>query len=425
MKAKATAFLDRHGMNPQRINPAELSSVMLEHMYAGLAGDPIDMPMIPTHLSCDGEIPEGKMAVVIDAGGTNYRCGLAEFTPDGCKVRDLKVCRMPGTGTPATWDELVSFVDDSIEPLLAETDYIGFCFSYNADITPDMDGVVQRIDKEVVITGCEGKHIGASLIAELERRGIYGKKVVILNDTVAALLGGMAAIKKENYSGFAGMICGTGVNTCCAISGDKITKLPAELQKDMLINLESGLFNGIPLGDVDIKVDAESNNPGEKIMEKMCSGAYIGIVCRGAMNAAVADGDLPASVLDRIAKIERFDGSVVDEWATGKDSNGVFDSKDDLEFAMYICRAIFERSARCMCTNIISLMLLTESGITADKPMCVCAEGSLIGRSTYFKQFLDMLMDEYALNRMGLHAEIVLGKETTLPGSAAAVLLNA
>ena len=51
-----------------------------------------------------------------------------------------------------------------------------------------MDGQVMNIDKEVVVVGCEDKLLGASLLAELERRGYRGKKLVVLNDTVAVLL---------------------------------------------------------------------------------------------------------------------------------------------------------------------------------------------------------------------------------------------
>ena len=57
---------------------------------------------------------------------------------------------------PCTWDDFIAFTADHIQHLLDRTEVIGFCFSYNAEITPDMDGRVKRIDKEVIIKGCEG-----------------------------------------------------------------------------------------------------------------------------------------------------------------------------------------------------------------------------------------------------------------------------
>ena len=423
MNSISQDFLKRHGVMPGSFNPCEVAETMREHMIQGLNGNIIDMPMIPTYLRSDGELPLGKKAVVIDAGGTNYRCALAEFNEEGCIITNLKKSSMPGTGSPVSWEEFISFVADSIEPLLTEADVIGFCFSYNVEITPEIDGIVNRVDKEVVIKDSSGKHLGASLIAMLEKRGIYGKKVVILNDTVAALFGGMSSLKRYEYSGFAGMICGTGVNTCTAVPVSSIGKLDIQTEGNMLINLESGLFNGIPQGDIDVLVDRESNNPGEKIMEKMSSGAYLGIICRAELNAAVEEGILPGNIPEALDGIQKIDGSVVDEWANGNDSHGIF-SRKDMEFVSEICRAILQRSAACMCTNIIALMLLTDSGKTPEKPMCICAEGSLISYSHEFRKTLLELLDRYAVGEMKRYCRIAVGRDTTLPGSAFAVLLN-
>lgn len=418
-------FLSEHNLLPSCISPAECSKKMAEHMMSGLNGHPVDMPMIPTYIRGNLNVPFRKKAVVIDAGGTNYRCALAYFDENECKISGLKVCRMPGTEGSVTWEEFVSFVADSVMPFIHEADVIGFCFSYNADITPEMDGIVHRIDKEVVITGCEGKLIGASVVAELEKRGIAGKKVIILNDTVAALLGGSAVLDKTKYSDFIGMICGTGINTCAPVAIRKIGKLNSSEEGTMLINLESGYYSGMPMSDVDTEVDLESNIKGEKMMEKMCSGAYIGSVCRDALRMAAKEGYLPEVVIEKLNAIERFDGAVADAFACGEDQHHVFNSAEDLAFAKEIALAIFERSARCMATNILALMLINDSGKDAAKPACVCAEGSLISRSRYFLSFLRKALDEVKTGEDARFAEIVLGHDTTLPGSAVAALINA
>ena len=158
--SNTSEFLGKHSLLPQSVDPRQCSVKMADHMRSGLEGRIIDMPMIPTYLKGIGSVVPGRNAIVIDAGGTNYRTALAAFSPEGCHITGLKVCRMPGTIKPVTWDEFISFVADSIMPFTDYSDVIGFCFSYNADITPDMDGIVHRIDKEVVITGCEEQRIG-------------------------------------------------------------------------------------------------------------------------------------------------------------------------------------------------------------------------------------------------------------------------
>ncbi len=417
-------FLIKHGLNPEVIDPLAESEKMLAHMQAGLSGNIIDMPMIPTYLKGTGAVPFRKNAIVIDAGGTNYRCALACFDEDGCHIDHIRKNKMPGTEAAVTWEAFIRFVADSIMPFTAEADLIGFCFSYNAEILPDMDGVVERIDKEVVITGCEGKKIGESLLAELESRGITGKKVIILNDTVAALLGGSATLNKEKYSDFIGMICGTGANTCASVALSKIEKLHINADGTMLINLESGNYSGMPAGDVDAAVDAASHVPGEKLMEKMCSGAYIGEVCRMAMKAAAEEGILPETVLSAISKIEHLNGAVVDNWACGDDPYHVFETTEQLSFAREVCLAIFERSARCMATNIISILRLNDAGKDPEHPACVCAEGSLVARSRYFLMFLQKSLNDLDQGENPRYVEVILGNDTTLPGSAVAALLN-
>lgn len=421
---KAQEFIKRHGMDPKLSDPAELAVKMCKDMEKGLAGLPSSLPMIPTYISGEGSIPTGESVVVIDAGGTNFRCALAAFEGDGWKIERLSRQKMPGIEKPATWEEFISFVADNIQPLLADTDKIAFCFSYNADITPEIDGLVKRIDKEVVITGSSGKLVGASLIAELESRGITGKRVYILNDTVAALLGASSLIDKSRYSGFAGQISGTGANTCCSMPYSRIPKLERNDDVSILINLESGLYDGVPQGDFDVILDRESNNPGEKIMEKLIAGAYLGELARLSLCCAADEGLLSEGSAKLVRALGRIDASYVDAWSCGEKLELVSDNAVDGEFAREISLALFERAARCTAANIAAIMLLTGAGTEREKPMCVCAEGSLVDKSTHFRPMFLSFLEEYAAGKLGRYAEIKVGRETTLPGSAVAALLN-
>lgn len=371
-------FLKENRLDPAGIDVDEISDRIAANMKSGLAGSPVDMPMFKAYLTNDGEVPKNIQAAVIDAGGTNYRCALASFSDEGCTVSDLFTSKMPGTDKPVTWEEFISFVADTLVPIIDRAGVIGFCFSYSASITPDMDAVVDTIDKEVKITGCEGKLIAESLLSELSGRGITGKKCVILNDTVAALLGGSSSIDKSLYSDFIGMICGTGLNTCMSYNG-------------MLINCESGMFKEVPQGPFDIELDRESVQPGEKLLEKMCSGAYLGTLAKKALGL---EGNPNGADVDRLA---------------GEGS----------ELEQAVCKALFERSAKLAAAIIIAIMKVNSSGM--DKPCCVVAEGSLIGKSRYFLPYLEKALEENAGER---RVEIVVGHDTTLPGSAAAALIN-
>lgn len=420
---KALDFMARHGMSAA-IDPAEYAELMRQDMERGLKGEKSSMPMIPTYIKNDGLIPKGVPAAVIDAGGTNFRSGLVTFTDAGYELSDVTKHKMPGTDKSATWEEFISFAADSIMPLMDKTDLIGFCFSYNADITPEIDGLVKRIDKEVVITGSSGKLVGASLTAELARRGVTGKRVFILNDTVAALLGSSCTLDKSAYSGFIGQISGTGTNTCCALPYRRITKLGRDEDGSILVNLESGLYDGMPQGDFDVILDRESHNPGEKIMEKLTAGVYLGELGRLMLRAAADEGLLSAGSAEHVRALGRIDASVIDAWASGEQLDLAADNADDADFAQTMSLELFRRSAQCMCANLAGIMLLTGAGDDAARPVCVCAEGSLVDRSRHFRPMLETLLNEYAAGKLGKHAVLRVSRETTLPGSAAAALLN-
>ena len=71
-----------------------------------------------------------------------------------------------------------------------------------------------------------------------------------------------------------------------------------------------------------------------------------------------------------------------------------------------------------MCANLIAIALLC-----AQKEARICAEGSLVQRSRAYRPALEKYLAEVGAE-LGVHALLALGNETTLPGSAAAALLN-
>ena len=417
-------FLSKYGMLAAEINPAVCSENMLPDMEAGLNGGTDGMLMIPTYLCNDAAVPKGVNAAVIDAGGTNFRCGLVSFNDTGYTVENLKKCKMPGIDRPCTWEDFVSFIADNIAPMMDKTDYIGFCFSYSAVITPEVDGIVNTIDKEVVITGCEGKYIAKSLNAELVRRGFGEKRIVIVNDTAAVLLGCSANLDKSKYSSFVGQVSGTGTNTCCIMAENSIVKLNSESPKRIIINMESGLFKDIHVGYFDRTLDEESNNPGQKRFEKLTAGVYLGELARLMLIKAGEDGVISAAAYEKAKKLGRIDTSFVDAWASGENMDIIAGSADDEAFIREISLELLERSARCMASAIIAIAKKTGAGDDPQLPLCDCAEGSLVQRSRHYLGMLKELLDEYGRKQCGKYIEIIIGNESTIPGSAAAALIN-
>lgn len=420
---KALDFLRRHSMAPEGIDVLAEAEKMAQDMERGLSGRGGSMPMIPTYLRIEGEIAPGRPVAVIDAGGTNFRCALVSFEDGGWRVEGLKKASMPGIGSPATWEEFISFTADNIQGFMSRARAVGFCFSYSADITPETDGRVRRIDKEVRIENSSGKLVCASLLEELDRRGLKTGRAVLLNDTAAVLLGASAALDKSRYDGFIGQVSGTGTNTCCALPLDRIGKLGRAGEESIIINLESGMYSGMPRGDFDLALDRESGNPGLKLFEKLTAGVYLGELARITLLAAGEEGHLSPACREGLAALDRLDSSKADAWACGQELDELCSGEEDRIFVQAVCRALFERSARCMCVNLLALLRLTGGGL-GEKPALICAEGSLVQKGRVYRPALKALLEEYGRMKMGRKFEYIIGEETTLPGSAAAALLN-
>ncbi len=421
MTERVREFLIRYGMLDPSFDIIASAKRMLEEMERGLRGEQSSYPMIPTYLKTTGKIPENQYVAVIDAGGTNFRSALAHFENGRCIVENVKKVGMPGIGQPATWEEFISFVADAVEDMMPMTDRIGFCFSYTADITPEIDGRVVRIDKEVVIKGCEGQLIGKRLCEELERRGCPGKRALILNDTAAVQLGGMAKHLHDGYAGCFGQVSGTGTNTCCTVPGEKNKKL-GKTAHDMIVNMESGLYDGLNQGRFDRQLDCESHNPGQKQFEKMTAGVYLGEVCRLALCQAAEDGLLSAACAEKIRALPHIDSLKADSWVAGIGFEEIEANNDDAEFISDTAAFLSERSARFMCANLVAMAELTDAG--KNGKTAVFAEGSLVQYNHVYRSALKNLLEEYLQKRLGRAVELVVEENTTLPGAAAAALLN-
>ena len=410
----------RHGMNADRIDLDICTKAIYAQMLAGLKTKSETMPMIPTYLHGEMDVPKNRKVAVIDAGGTNFRTALVSFNNNGPVVEKLEKHDMPGLREPADWTDFIAHTAQSILPLMDEAEAIGFSFSYAAEITPERDGRVIGITKQVDIRNAEGRLLGADLIAELKRLGVPEKKVVVINDTPATLLGGTAALKKSAYNGFIGLVVGTGANSCCMVEEKSIEKLGLTGSEKMMVNLESGYYCGFPQGDFDREMDENLPDTGHATAEKMSSGRYVGEICLYTLRAAAREGVFSAKTAEFILSLKFLDTPTADKWGSAKLPKGIVG--EDAVNMVYIINEIFSTSARCIACTLCGILMLTGSG--TDKPVCIAVDGSLYNKSRLFRPALEDCMAVYAEEIMGRKYEFVTADEATILGTAAAVLLN-
>jgi hexokinase len=299
-------FARYYGFHYDNWEPHALVKDVLIDMERGLAGKSSSLPMIPSYITPVSGAPLGKTVLALDAGGTNLRASLVHFDGQGKAVPEGTVkAPMPGTrgrvNAEAFFDEIAALALPLLEKA-PNIEGIGFTFSYPMEMQADADGILLAFSKEVEAPDVIGKAIGAGLREALARKGrSYSGPIVLLNDTAATLLSGLASIPAEggaeqtkNAYGFTGgpvigFILGTGFNT--AYPETSIPKIGFESKTaPQIVVCETGTFQLRYRGQLDREYDAATKNPGAYTLEKAAAGAYLGPLTLHILKQAVKDG---------------------------------------------------------------------------------------------------------------------------------------
>lgn len=423
MKNTTLEFLLENGMDPSLIDMEAVTAAFCGDMRAGLEGSSSSLMMIPTYFSPDGTILRNKKAIALDAGGTNFRAALTEIGDDFVSVLRSSVSPMPGTYGTISRETFLDEICNRIEPLLSEADRVAFCFSFPAEITPERDGRLIAFNKEVSVMDSEGMLVCAAIEERLALRGTKGPEVfLLLNDTIAAMFGGMSSAPSGGDT--IGFILGTGTNTCYCEKGENIIKLGSP-EGRMVINMEAGGFSKLSRGKFDEQLDAMTANPGDHIYEKMVSGGYLGNLILITLKAAAQCGVLSGtSSLDTAESLDLAD---VSEFLQ---CSGVcvrlsqyFESTEDIAEALEICRALLRRAAKLTVCNIAAIILQTDAGIAAEKPVTIAAEGSVFRKAFSFREMFDEYADEFIGKKHGRYYRIFTSDDMTLAGCAVAACI--
>jgi hexokinase len=263
-------------------------------MRDGLAGRPSSLRMLPSYIAQPTGNERGE-AIAIDFGGTNVRIlkvRLADEQAQFSKSSNFTL-KDPGgaydyTREETRAEELFDFIARHVADVLAGDRSalpLGHTFSFPCRQEGINRAVLIQWTKEIRTSGVEGRDVTPLLAEALERRGLRNVHPrAVINDTVGTLLA--AAYKLRGVE--VGSICGTGHNTCYLEPRHPLTGKP------MIVNMEAGNFDGVPLTPFDREVNEASSHPGAMLLEKQVSGAYLGEVVLAALRTMVAEGLLPA-----------------------------------------------------------------------------------------------------------------------------------
>lgn len=432
MKAESVKdFLRAQALDAELIDIGAEAELFLANLRRGLAQDGVAMHMFPSYIEVGKALPQNERVIVMDAGGTNLRVAALSF--NGARepiVEHFSLYPMPGVkaalGKTAFFDALV----DYLAPVLPLSRKIGFCFSYATRMYPNRDGRPLAFSKEVKLPEVEGELIGENLRAALARRG-HGEdyKVLLLNDTVAALLGGMSRAGGREASSYVGFILGTGTNTAYIERNARITKVSGlDPERSSIMNTESGTYPIARRAPIDRRIDAESRQPGDHLFEKMLSGRYKGRQLHYTLQEAVRCGLFSAgfgAALAACAEIEAKDigAFLLRAHGAGKLASLCRDEADRRTLYALIDN-LEERAARLVVANWAAILEQLDCGRDPLAPVVFTVDGSTYFKSILLKAKVEYYVKAYLEAVKGYHIVILPSENSNLVGAAIAALTN-
>lgn len=439
VREKVNAFLGKNGFPCKGPNINAIIDSLLWDMEAGLdegrsqdARYGASQDMIPTFAMPPTEPIVNKTVIVIDAGGTNFRACLVHFDEKGAyTISDFKKTAMPGIEREYSKKEFYEAIAENLDHLKGKADSIGFCFSYAMSITPEGDGIVLNFSKEIKAKEVVGTLVGESLSEALVARGWEKpKKIILLNDTAAALLSGAASAKPGRlFSSYVGLILGTGMNA--AYIETKPIKKIADFKapEQQIVVCEAGKFDKLPQSQFDIEFDKTTNTPGLYIIEKMCSGAYLGPVALIALKKAAKDGLFSQAIAKELLNIESFELKDMDQFfyapfdtQTLLGSIMTKGSQEDYDTCYTLLDAFVERTARLASSIIAACLIKTGKGKQASLPVCVATEGTTYFKTHNLQDRVKAYLNKVLSEERGLYFELVSPESAITLGAAVAAL---
>jgi len=364
------------------IDRQAMIALFLSEMEKGLKGEPSSLRMIPAYVGVNGKIPAGSKAAVLDAGGTNFRSAIVSIPP---KIEDRENQPMPGSRGPVGEEEFYQSFATELKRVApkATAKKFGWCFSYNADVTPDLDAKLNCWTKGIQAPEIVGQYVGKEL---LKRMG--GGQIAILNDTVATLLAAKATEGDKTYSSYIGFILGTGTNTAYVEKNVNITKVPGlDPDGSMIINAESGSMDKIARSKFDEAMDAKQIDPGHNPFEKMIAGAYLGPIGLEIFKAAAKEGLFSVKAAQQLAGLGQLESIDLNNFCAAHKMDGrenvldiIFADSNDAKMARRLGVPVFERAAVLTAIHLAAFCIKSGEGVDAAEPIAINADGS-----TYYK----------------------------------------
>lgn len=398
-------------VSPQAIQ--KIAGDFQGEMENGLAGKSSSLKMLPSYLNNPSGREQGTF-LALDFGGTNLRVLLVDLWGKGqFQLRDQLAFPLKDqekgydyTSAKASAQELFDFIAVKIAKFIdpQKNYYLGHTFSFPFRLEEKNRGILINWTKEIKTKGVEGQEVTALLTQALVRQGLNNVlPKAILNDTVGTQL---AAAYQDPHCRI-GSIIGTGHNSCY-------------LEKDIIINMESGNFNLVPQTKYDRLLDADSEQPGSQLLEKLVSGKYIGEIVRLIVLDLQNLGLLASVDREVFTRKDGFSGAEMSLLLKGGIPKWQI-NQQDLKILREVCSLVMQRSAALATASYLGIF--SHLSLQNHSRQTIAIDGSLFEKMPGYAQALQGFLNK-AVGEKGPEIVLRLTKDGSGIGAAIAAAIS-
>ncbi|MDR0462915.1 MAG: hypothetical protein LBG64_01700 [Pseudomonadales bacterium] len=381
----------------------------VEEMRRALKGEASSLMALPSYLTVAGNLNlnSSPKLLCIDAGGTNLRVRLVQFVNGQLKILEDRRDDLPGITETIGVEEFFKRIMFLVAPFAGIVDKIGFCFSFPAEILPSQDGKIIKFTKDVKVENATNCLVGNELRRALKLSNLpHHHQIVILNDTVAALLGGTAQHHGSEHFDYAGQILGTGTNTAVNIAKGDLTGA---------INFETGGYKPrFCASKIDLAFLDKACENSKNLFELMIAGQNQGTLFLAYLKEAAKHNLFSKKTANELLKFEYIDSCELDRFyhmdSCGNTfSYAIIKSKKDGEAFRSLLKIYFERIAQLVLINWQAVRKI----LGEEKQLVMALEGTVGTKSRLFQSTFNPNENEFLVERLN----------NTIAGTALAALM--
>lgn len=369
----------------------------------------VSIPLRKTNIYPKRIVCEAKTCIAIDMGGTHFRCAKVSFYNDGkYNISNKKKLPLPKINNETDVDDFYFAIAKDIREFLGETNKIGFCFSYDMEVDNNLDASLVGFGKKYTAPKLLGSKIAENTIKAINKIQAGNYSVHLVNDSTAALLGGMDLKNSQKCPTSVALIFGTGFNIGYIESIDDALTV---------INTECGEFDCFKPGLIDKVIMEKSLDQGLAQTEKMIAGAYLADLMLGVIQKASEHNLLPkvdVSILQSTISLK-----VVNDFLSGEKNiiYQMFHLNKDRVFVKYLCYGVIDRSAKIAAILTALFSLRAKNANASAKSIGIVVEGTTFHQLKSFKKRYNKYVRIY-LSPYGIKYHYIYREDINLVGAA-------